>query len=968
MPFNFAGGTITQTGTDADLSALATTTGNPPAGTVDIAYTSANTAVGIGKIVYTINNAVFAINGTLSIDPEREILILNGTAVNGNVEIGSVGNTGTFNLGRRGIAPPILGGGAPAPAAGNRVSHGTGLYITWRRTDSQGGFNINGTFNWFGSGIQTGASIICGTGSTINIEDTRLVSGNTQNLQLLRFNAGSTIDVNGLLHTGMGIVLRTDNITRLQGVVPEHVNVNANTASSTGRLPYGVIFYAESTNPTNTPNNFSGFTPATAATFDLPASRTINDFQGVGNIQDVALIDVAYGILRNPVLGNEVTVGGWLTSNNRLNGRVEVRRDFTINAIDATTGQAEQDVNLFIRDVNNNSRQNTWNLDDRPDNTYVATTNRQGTANIDALARIITGVQNTVTSDVRTVGTTGNFELEVYKYGFSKQTITIPTTTAGVNIVAPAILPNINVTEEDETVAGAYTEFTVDTTAGSIAVAGTTATLDRLHDFVEFTVTRPATAGQVALQPTETQFALGPSGGVLGIGNWSLAVNGSLANGTTLSSLDMAGVLITGTVVSGSVENLNISGLGNTQQFNNVTNAELNSQSSNDNYTINGSVNGGVLRGQFTFAAGATTGGNVELDGEVIFLGPTYTLDATMFGDNFRVANTTGTTTITQGTGTDFQTVIAGQTVQQRLQAAGYTVVIPAAPDVLHPVLLNIPAGSSGFAAIRTGGATTHTGTITNGAVTWVGPALDANGNPQFVDGDTDTKIVTYKLNSVLNTRTIYRTRSQSFTTLSGPITIEPLTVNTFFFADNQTENSNISITFAASTTALIQGAFPATAISNPSTNNRDYQSAVILACNSQAYFDWITANEFAIDYVDYQPGAVVMNASVVGLTPPNVNTGIVLVSNSPSNQTIVIDIAGSYTRQTGATQPTVLYVATGIRQVLNQESGVTTLATVTSAVAGSLSAIENKTGFLVENRLGNKGISPYDPDTNYPN
>ena len=370
------------------------------------------------------------------------------------------------------------------------------------------------------------------------------------------------------------------------------------------------------------------------------------------------------------------------------------------------------------------------------------------------------------------------------------------------------------------------------------------------------------------------------------------------------------------------------------------------------------------------FASGTLDNITIDSDAVVTFEGgQTYTITGSDFtglaATNFAQTGT-GVVTLVSNDGDD----AFPPALRTALNAlADFNVPAPVVPVVQHAVVLNIPTGASGFAAIRTVNTTTHTATITNGAVTWTGPNLDANGNPQFENTDTATKTVFYKLNSTLGAdRLVYRVRTQAFTTLAGPITIEPLAVNTFFFAPNQIANTNISITFAASTAALIQGTFPASAVSSPSTNNRDYQTAVVLACNSIAYFNWIVANGFTIDYVDYQPGSVVMNASVSGLTPPNVNTGVVLVSNESSNQTVVIDIGGAYTRQTAATQPAVLYVATGIRQVLNQESGVTSLATVTNAVAGSLSAIENKTGFLVENRLGNKGISPYDPDTNYPN
>ena len=165
MSFSYSGGVITQTGTDSDYSGLNGITG------VTTTVLSAGSGTFQGVTLYTIDSSTrLVISGTLSHDPDSEILVMQ---INSSGRIITI--SGTYNYG----SSQSFQGGAVYEA-------GCGIQILGYYTGSQRQFNdtiagiyvsSSGTFNWKGANILSGRSII--SAGALNIENARFIPRST---------------------------------------------------------------------------------------------------------------------------------------------------------------------------------------------------------------------------------------------------------------------------------------------------------------------------------------------------------------------------------------------------------------------------------------------------------------------------------------------------------------------------------------------------------------------------------------------------------------------------------------------------------------------------------------------------------------------------------------------------------------------------------------------------------------------
>lgn len=161
MAFSLSGSTITQTGTDANLSGLAGIAGV----TVNTLASASGTFQGVTQ--YVINaSTTLVVNGTISHDPDSEILVLQRNSTDRPLTI-----NGTYNFG----SSAVFRGGTVYQA-------GCGLVIAGYYTGTQRQFqdaiagiyiSATGTLNWKGAAIFSGRSII--SDGALNIEDAKFV-------------------------------------------------------------------------------------------------------------------------------------------------------------------------------------------------------------------------------------------------------------------------------------------------------------------------------------------------------------------------------------------------------------------------------------------------------------------------------------------------------------------------------------------------------------------------------------------------------------------------------------------------------------------------------------------------------------------------------------------------------------------------------------------------------------------------
>lgn len=302
MPFSLSGTTITQTGTDADLSGLSAI-----AGVVTQEIGDATQK----HTVYFLDTLRIINLGTINHDPLKEMLVFGESITNESLDI-----RGTYNYG---VATLISGF--------TQRSTGLGIVITRINSSNFGTPALkvrnNGRFNWFGGEINTGATVYFDAGSFVTIRDATIRINNPGQGQLIR-SFTTDLDVQGLTKIG-GAILLYVSPSRFEGYKPIHSVLNEG-----GRQDYSLLFYGN------------------------PSAITIRDFSGSGNPIDIGYIDNGQGIFLNAKDGSATTVAGWLGNSARSDTYIQFRKELAFAFTD-TLG-ALSNPKIYCEDTDQGNR------------------------------------------------------------------------------------------------------------------------------------------------------------------------------------------------------------------------------------------------------------------------------------------------------------------------------------------------------------------------------------------------------------------------------------------------------------------------------------------------------------------------------------------------------------------------------------------------------------------------------------
>ena len=174
--FTLSGTTITQSGTDTDLSGLASIAG---------VTTETN---GSGSAVFTsyfVGNVKLVVTGDLTIDPTNEMLVFGNSTPNQTLD---VANGGVLNFGQEltvnSYTYQTRGTGMIIPDATNAACCGGESFIV----------RSGGTLNWNGATLQIAGGLQWLNGSTINIKNGALEATRGSLFRLRQYSQALNVD------------------------------------------------------------------------------------------------------------------------------------------------------------------------------------------------------------------------------------------------------------------------------------------------------------------------------------------------------------------------------------------------------------------------------------------------------------------------------------------------------------------------------------------------------------------------------------------------------------------------------------------------------------------------------------------------------------------------------------------------------------------------------------------------------
>ena len=417
MGFSLSGSTITQTGTDSDLSGLSSIS---------------DVIIERNHAVYNVGNRQIIIEGTLNLDPETEELIFGDGAPHQKILID---NGGVFNIGEE----------IDIGAAQNRFSSGTAIRFTDASTDSfresEADFRVNsgGTFNWFGGAIYMNNPMAFMEGSFVTIH--------SQQCQAIMQVSGVQIRQRSANTDIRGLVTRGTFITMI-----------ANAVRIAGWRPFDSGNQALSFSSSSPDNQF----------------YIIEDFDAAGlSGQHVAFWSQVWGRLISNSEGTSVVAAGNSNSSATNRGFYEIRQPTDIN-LRAFSGGSIDGVKLHITDTDNGNRleagvflQSPSYLDDI---VYTHQFDASGFHRIDADGGVLTGVVykragNDRNSDVvwdrrsRFNDTTDTFRMAFFGYGYGIGILDVSLRGLGGTTVNQVLFDDPLITEPSLATVLAYSQI-----------------------------------------------------------------------------------------------------------------------------------------------------------------------------------------------------------------------------------------------------------------------------------------------------------------------------------------------------------------------------------------------------------------------------------------------------------------------------------------------------------------------------
>jgi len=549
MGFTLSGSTITQSGTDTDMSGLA--------GIAGVTVTSVS-----GRKVYNVGNRVLKVTGTLSHDNRLEEIWFGSGAPTPTVNV-----TGTYNVGEA-----IDYGGKDIYTVGSPFTFTKTGGLSFKDYDSNIMCRASGTLNLYGCSIRLSGnrSLWYENGAHGEIRETHIyikTLGDTARVYLL----SALTDIDGFYCYDLNAVNFNSEMAQLKNYIPYNC-----------RLPF---FY-------NGPNNAG-------------PTLYVENFERYGNFSgDQQGQCAAKYIYQNKVEGAdtlEVYCRGRPNDNDFV---VELRKDILINTIDAS-GSPLPAVKFFSRDVNNGNRIDFWAGTPSTDTVYV--TDRTYAFTTDALGIGVDQDYLSAVSVANNIGSAYNYlanpqkpmlvddrgEAGIAKFAgieYNKliTIVSVPLKYANKTTVTWTLFKDSAVIELDKSVTDAYTtletpiklydrakSFLYDNFAGEaeaiVGRSGSTIEAGPLDIVFDKTAVSTFAFNGSVLTAKLDMF----SGGVTTTGKVTLKNGASVENGTydcdlhvdigSASTLTFDGVVVTGVVHNDSAFPLTINvGVGTT--------------------------------------------------------------------------------------------------------------------------------------------------------------------------------------------------------------------------------------------------------------------------------------------------------------------------------------------------------------------------------------------------------------------
>lgn len=396
---------ITQKNTDSGLSGLASLTG----------VTSIQVGLGTDReyTIYDIGNRQLIINGNLTIDASKEMLLVGASAPRSIISV-----IGTLNI-------------EDYETINGFTSYlqRTAIRTTYDNNDCCGNFSLDitdsGTFNMQGGGIECSSSIKFYTNSTVNIQDGRieLLSTPDPQYQIRQFS-------------------------------------NNLTANNFKMVKYAMTMIG-------TPIQFDGYTPTIAdegINFSVNSPNTEYNFRdysggGRGNRLDLGLWQYKKGKIINSSDGTNVIIEEHLIGDGRSTGTWQIIKEIAPRVIDENSVPI-QNAKMFIRDTNNNERVDGNGYTFTNDRTYFKTSGANG---LIPTTEILTGAVNhlntgAVVFDRRSKNNNIDDEFDIYFYHYNKVLTKSIQQLKGISELTYdwTMFEDTNITEADATIVATY--------------------------------------------------------------------------------------------------------------------------------------------------------------------------------------------------------------------------------------------------------------------------------------------------------------------------------------------------------------------------------------------------------------------------------------------------------------------------------------------------------------------------------
>ncbi len=529
--FTLSGTTIIQTGTDNDLSGLAGITG--------VTILQQGLGTNSEYTIYNIGNLQLEVNGTLSIDASKEMLLVGSSAPRSIIAVDGTLNINDFET---------LNGFTA-------YKQRTAIRTTYDNNDCCGNFSLevtdSGTLNMQGGGIESSSSIRFTENSTVNIQDARieLLTDTDPDYQIRQFSNNLTAN---------GLILIKYALTMI-GTPIEFDDYNPTIADE------GISFSVNSSNAEYVFRNYSG--------------------GGRGNRLDLGLWRDKKGKIINSQDGTNVIIQEHKIGNGNSTGTWQIIKEIAPKIL-TELGVPIQGVKMFIRDTDNGNRidGNGYNFTD--DRTYYTTSDVNGDI---PTTEILTGVVNhlntgTVQFDRRSKNNDINDQFDILFYQYNKVLSKTTQKLRGNDVLEfeYTLFTDRNITEQDPTVVDAYTS------------------LDDLGQLYDFAKRWKETEANIEI-PSIDELLIESNNNLLDLGEFNLVVDATSAavfsvdtatktitikSTTLLTSSKFIGITTTGTITTTNGATLE-HGFIDSTGTNKFVNLKWNQVSQNDLSIIN---------------------------------------------------------------------------------------------------------------------------------------------------------------------------------------------------------------------------------------------------------------------------------------------------------------------------------------------------------------------------------------------